>query len=506
MKVKILFIIIVSLLYFSCTKEDEINQSNEANLLKLELEYENVVYQTTVNETNITLLEKLPFETQEVSIKTLQISDKATINKEIGNKLQIGNSPILIEIIAENGDNKNYQLLLTKEEIATPIISSLSKDFIIEGESLTIEGSNFMNNDFETKLIINNETYDVTPISNNQITIDISNLMGIENSSVSVKTSDTASEFKNFFIVPKGWYQIETDLEILKAFIFNNTNTINTFIDTQTSSTSFFGDTRNIKGNSSGYEVYTTNTSGVYRNDFKMFSKDVGVSTDPNSGYFTSNAFEESKMFGNFSDDGEFVIESYITHIDVNSSIIFNCCGAHIMTNDKGETSSSSNASEQLFSEDRLRVKAYGKGSDNYFYEFGTDIGSSPFKNYVIKSINGFNNWELVNNSVNQNFGGKTHFVYFDLIFNKTSNDELQTSNDLTNSWNIIKNNVQSFFIKDRTNWFIVSNNNLCSRSDSGINWNLELELPIDSEVNYMSFATNKMLLSGKNILYIKNE
>jgi len=176
------------------------------------------------------------------------------------------------------------------------------------------------------------------------------------------------------------------------------------------------------------------------------------------------------------------------------------------MTNDKGETSSSSNASEQLFSEDRLRVKAYGKGSDNYFYEFGIDIGSSPFKNYVIKSINGFNNWELVNNSVNQNFGGKTRFVDFDLIFNKTSNDELQTSNDLTNSWNIIKNNVQSFFIKDRTNWFIVSNNNLYSTSDSGINWNLELELPTYSEVNYMSFATNKMLLSGKNILYIKYE
>jgi len=116
MKVKILFIIIVSLLYFSCTKEDEINQSNEANLLKLELEYENVVYQTTVNETNITLLEKLPFETQEVSIKTLQISDKATINKEIDNKLQIGNSPILIEIIAENGDKKTINFFSQRKK------------------------------------------------------------------------------------------------------------------------------------------------------------------------------------------------------------------------------------------------------------------------------------------------------------------------------------------------------------------------------------------------------
>ncbi|MDB9954186.1 IPT/TIG domain-containing protein [Flavobacteriaceae bacterium] len=392
------------------------------------------------------------------------------------------------------------------EEILQPEISTLSTDFIIEGETLTIEGNNFINNSFDTKLVINNETYDVTPVSNSKINVEITNSMGIENSSIFVKISDKASELKNFFIVPKGWHQIETDLEILKAFIFDDTNTINTFIDTQSSSTSFFGDTRNIEGNSNGYQAYTTNTSGVYRNDFKMFNKDIGVSTDPNSGYFTSNAFEESKSFGNFIDDGEFVIETYITHIDANGSIIVNCCGAHIMTNDRGETSSSANASEQLFSEDRLRVKACGKGSDNYFYEFGIDIGSNPFKNYVIKSINGFNNWELVNNTVDLNFGGKTHFVDFDLIFNKTSNDELQISNDLTDSWNIIKTNVQSFFIKNRTNWFIVSDNKLYSTNDSGTNWNLELELPIDSEVNHMSFATNKMLISGKNLLYVKHE
>ena len=392
------------------------------------------------------------------------------------------------------------------DEVLQPEISTLSKNFLIEGETLTIEGNNFINNNFDTKLIINSETYDVTPVSNSKIIIDITNSMGIENSSISVKVSDKASELKNFFIVPKGWYQIETDLEILKAFMFDDTNTINAFIDTQSSSTSFFGDTRNIEGNDSGYQVYTTNTSGVYRNDFKMFSKDIGISTDPNSGYFTSNTFEELKKFGNFSDDGEFAIETYITHIDANSSIIVNCCGAHIMTDNKGETSSSANASEQLFSEDRLRVKAYGKGSDNYFYEFGIDIGSNPYKNYVIKSINGFDNWELVNNSVNLNYGGKTHFVDFDLIFNKTSNNELQVSNDLTNSWNIIKNNVQSFFIKDRASWFIVSDNNLYSTNDSGTNWHLELELPTNSEVNYMSFTTKKILISGKNLLFIKHE
>lgn len=393
----------------------------------------------------------------------------------------------------------------TIEEVSQPEISTLSKDFIIEGETLTINGNNFINNNFDTKLIINNKTYDITPVSNSQIIIEISNSMGIENSSISVKISDKTSEPKNFFIVPKGWYRIETGLEILKAFIFDDTNTINTFIDTRPSPTSFFGDIRNIEGNSSGYQVYSTNTSGAYRNDLKMFSKDIGVSTSPNSGYFTSNTFEESNRFGSFIDDEEIVVETYITHIDANSSIIVNCCGAHIMTNNKGKTSKSANASKQLFSEDRLRIKAFGKGSDNYFYELGIDISSKPNKNYVIKSINGFDNWELVNNSVNLNYGGKTHFIDFDLIFNKTNNDELQISNDLTNSWNIVKNNVQTYFIKDRTNWFIVSDNKLYSTNDSGTNWNLELELPADSEVNYMSFSTNKMLIAGKNLLYIKH-
>ncbi|MBU2061331.1 MAG: hypothetical protein KKH44_05700, partial [Bacteroidetes bacterium] len=65
--------------------------------------------------------------------------------------------------------------------------------------------------------------------------------------------------------------------------------------------------------------------------------------------------------------------------------------------------------------------------------------------------------------------------------------------------------NVKSFFIKNRVSWYIVSDNKLYFTSDSGQNWSLELELPADSTVNYMSFSPNKTVLAGKNLLYINH-
>ena len=148
------------------------------------------------------------------------------------------------------------------EQVSQPEISSLSKEFLIEGDTLTIEGRNFVDNNFETRLIINNEIYDVTPISNTQINIAISNSIGFENNSVVVKISDKISESKDFFTVPKGWYKIETDAEIIKAFLFDDSNSITTLVDTQTSSTSFFGDIVNFDGTVNGYQSFSSNIPG----------------------------------------------------------------------------------------------------------------------------------------------------------------------------------------------------------------------------------------------------
>ena len=307
------------------------------------------------------------------------------------------------------------------EQITAPVITSITKDFLIEGETLIIEGTDFINSKYKTQVIINDKPYEVNPISNNQITIKTTNLMGIEKSTVAVAVGDKTSETKAFFMVPKGWYKVDTNLEIIKAFVFDDTNNLNVYIDTQPSANSFFGDTRRLIGNSNGYVAQTTSMSGNYLNDFLMFDKNVGVGMDPSAGYFTSNAFEEFQRFGSFIANGNYAIEGYITYIDATSSIITDYRGLHIITTDNGKTSKSANASMQLFGVDGFRIRLYGKGSDNYFYEFGYDIrGASPSKTCVIKSSNGFDNWEIVSNEASTTLGVSPYFYDFDLLFTKS--------------------------------------------------------------------------------------
>lgn len=416
--------------------------------------------------------------------------------------------PIILFVIScSNDESTTIELSDPIEEIAKPEISVLSTDFILEGETLTIEGSNFINTDFNTSVIINDTQYEITPISNNLITINISNTMGIENSTLAVQVSDKKSEFKDFFIVPKGWYKIDTGLEILKAFIFDDSNTITSLVDNLSASSSYYGDVKKITGTKSGYQTISTDISGGSKSDLKMYNKDIGVVVNPSTGYYTSDSFENTNSFGNFLSDDEYVFEVEVKFVDETSSIIVNCCSANIYTNDRGNSYTSSNASTELFSEDRFRTRAYGKGSDDYFYELGLDIDNlSDLKKYVIRSSNGYDNWELLISGEDYNLGWYPYFFDHDLLFTITSSEEFMVSNDLGSNWSLIKNNVKFFFIKDRDSWFIISDNNLYSTINAGLNWELEIELQEDSEVNHMSFSENKLLLSGKNLLYIKHE
>ncbi|MGX1928980.1 glycoside hydrolase family 5 protein [Flagellimonas sp. 2504JD4-2] len=109
-------VLILLVLLNSCSKDDSINptdiKSNEANLLKLDLEHEGRTYTTSISGTNITLSGALPYSTVEVSIKTLAISDKATANRSTGDNLQVSDGPISIEVTAEDGTKKSFSLNL----------------------------------------------------------------------------------------------------------------------------------------------------------------------------------------------------------------------------------------------------------------------------------------------------------------------------------------------------------------------------------------------------------
>lgn len=77
-------------------------KSNQAELLKLELEQNGIIYPTRINGIRISFLNLLPYQTQEMRIKTIEVSPKASSDKKTGATLQVRKSPITIKVRAEN--------------------------------------------------------------------------------------------------------------------------------------------------------------------------------------------------------------------------------------------------------------------------------------------------------------------------------------------------------------------------------------------------------------------
>ena len=117
-QVKILNALIILLLSSSCnidesTQPQETKQSEEKELLNLILDYNQTEYLTNISNTSITNSKKLPFLSEQVTIKSFKVSQNSTINLTIGQVFDIRNGPFNIIVIAENGSSKNYSLNLT---------------------------------------------------------------------------------------------------------------------------------------------------------------------------------------------------------------------------------------------------------------------------------------------------------------------------------------------------------------------------------------------------------
>ncbi len=89
--------------------------------MQFDIDYSNETYTTTISGTTITLSNLLPDGAQEVSISAIDISPNATADKKTEDKLQVTQSPISIEITAEDGTTKKtYSLILeTMEPLAS---------------------------------------------------------------------------------------------------------------------------------------------------------------------------------------------------------------------------------------------------------------------------------------------------------------------------------------------------------------------------------------------------
>jgi len=106
----------------------------------------------------------------------------------------------------------------------------------------------------------------------------------------------------------------------------------------------------------------------------------------------------------------------------------------------------------------------------------------------------------------NYRSSGKYKFLNINKIFLAGAKGLLE-SNDMLKTWKVIKTDVTSIFLRTETQWYIQSGDKIYSTPDAGQTWNLELELPVGSVVNDISFAKSKIIISGnKGLHYLKIE
>ena len=413
------------------------------------------------------------------------------------------------------GKNNIDDPIPIEEDPLLPIkITSLSKNFIHQNEELIIEGENFIQEKGATNVIINNQTYSVTPISNTRIKIEIKEEMGIEESTVSVSILTKESENKFFFILPNGWYQIKEygSKDILKSYIFEESNTITSLVDVL-SGGSYLGSVLQLETSEKGYQGSNKNVAGGNQIDLVMYNKDIGVSSNGSSGFFTTDGFDSTNSFGNFFSEGEIVIDTKILHVDESSCILTNRFGSHIYTNDAGLSSHYEASPDYLSVTDSTggvsahgSIKSIGQSTDGKFYELGF-LYEQPY-HAIILSSDSYNDWTMVEDK-NPYIGYFAFAKFIDInnIVTLDFDDNMLVSTDLGANWTTLRANVSSFFLKNETTWYMVSDDQLFLTEDSGLSWNLELDLPTDSEVNHMSFSENKIVLSGnKGLLYVKHQ
>jgi hypothetical protein len=131
MNTKLFFIILSSLLLFvSCSSSNTIDEyilddtiddikSNSSQLISIEFEYEQSIFDGSVSNNEIVVERKLPFEAKEIKIKSISMSTNATSNLTIGNVISLSNNQEFT-VTAEDGVTKStYAISFQVNEYAS---------------------------------------------------------------------------------------------------------------------------------------------------------------------------------------------------------------------------------------------------------------------------------------------------------------------------------------------------------------------------------------------------
>lgn len=399
-------------------------------------------------------------------------------------------------------------------EIKQIEITELSSNFLFKGEVLTITGNNFINEHYSTKIRINDDIYDITPTSNTRIDLELIDDYGIEKKDIRILISDRESNEKYFFIMTKDWYKV-SEATTRKIFLHEGINEFIALGYSTIENQSNWGWVVKYITNENGFSINQDIDLGNGITDLKMLNKNIGVATGTSRVYYTLDGFKTSNNL-TITENNAFLwgtFRDFILDVDENGYKLGGFAEKHFLSNDQGNTYTSSII--ELPTSEFTNIYKRGKGTNSIYYEFGIYYHSTssniPPTKITRSSPNGFDNWTIIDNSEFLPYSNlrsvlKNLFFYdYDLIYSINENRELIKSTDLTLTWQFVKSNVDAFFIKNETEWYMVSDDKLYHTTNSGIDWTFELDLPAGSTANDMSFTSNKIAIAGSNYIYIKH-
>jgi hypothetical protein len=409
----------------------------------------------------------------------------------------------------ETGEDKTETPVIVSPSPIT--ITGTSSEFLITGENLEITGTNFINKDFPTKIFLNGVEVSPKEITNTKITLSSPNATpGIN--TLKVQIQNVESNSVNFFAMSKGWNVLNVlgTIDITSSSVFDNSKTIFSLVES--------GSPRKLEAKAAGYTQTSLNL-GNFFGDFKMFDEKTGVITATYRAVFTDNAFvsnNETIVQNPFAKE---INGLNIGYLDGQNSIIYTIVGSQIYTSDNGKTVIKNSPPVWIVGANgnqiRANIGAFGKStSDNKFYQLGiltdTKKYGNKYKNVVMESPTGYSDW-TVKDSISETDLKQSFYYKFqniNRIFSINATDKtLVESTDLLKTWNVVKTDVTSIFLRTETQWYVQSGDKLLVTKDSGKNWELELELPVGSIINDIAFSKNKIIISGKKGLhYLKLE
>ncbi|MCV6631743.1 MAG: hypothetical protein OIF50_17995 [Flavobacteriaceae bacterium] len=397
-------------------------------------------------------------------------------------------------------------------------IEGLSSEFLTVGETLEISGRNFIKEGEQTSLEIGERRVRLTPNSVGKIMYTIPDNLKLESKLLlKVMVGDRSSNAKYIYIRPSGWVEVLDHskssyqaLDIRKAFSFDGDNNV-TFLARRELNGNYVGFINKVNVDNRGYRSKEISLGRFSQLDLEMHSSGVGVTTTSRYGYFTTDGFNNIRVFGNFEELGEFSGYNQIVELEASKAVLTNLNGAHIVTTDGGSSSTTINAAPYMYDNSktglqavRALVKGYGKSLDGKYYELGAMV-KDPKAN-LVRSATSLNAWTVVDSTTT--FSGnmnKAKFIDINEIVSISEDGNLVLSVDQGANWTVKKADVNAIFLKDASEWYCVSDDKLMKTTNKGDSWTKELDLPTNAVINHMHFDGDKAVLAGSSgILYVK--